>query len=129
MRSWAYHVVKRGQTWTSFGALDTTNRSWPFSPVFPGVIINTLLFALPWYALFFGIGAARRWNRCRRGLCPRCAYDLAGNTTGVCPECGASSPQRGAGESETPSVTLEDLRDTSPAGAGEDAEPPDPGNP
>jgi hypothetical protein len=26
--------------------------------------------------------------RVRRGLCQRCAYDLTGNTSGVCPECG-----------------------------------------
>jgi hypothetical protein len=28
-------------------------------------------------------------DRRRRGACPRCRYDLTGNTTGVCPECGA----------------------------------------
>jgi hypothetical protein len=31
---------------------------------------------------------ARRRSRTRRGLCPRCAYDLTGNLSGVCPECG-----------------------------------------
>jgi hypothetical protein len=35
-----------------------------------------------------------RWRRSRRrqraGLCPRCGYNLTGNTTGVCPECGAA---------------------------------------
>jgi len=32
------------------------------------------------------------WNRDRRrarpGLCSRCGYDLKGNLSGVCPECG-----------------------------------------
>jgi hypothetical protein len=23
-----------------------------------------------------------------KGICPRCSYDLTGNTSGVCPECG-----------------------------------------
>ena len=27
-------------------------------------------------------------GRCTRGQCPRCGYDLTGNTSGVCPECG-----------------------------------------
>jgi hypothetical protein len=26
--------------------------------------------------------------RGRRGFCPRCSYDLTGNVSGVCPECG-----------------------------------------
>ena len=30
----------------------------------------------------------RRRHRRKRGLCERCAYDLTGNTSGVCPECG-----------------------------------------
>ena len=32
-------------------------------------------------------------DRRRRGLCVRCAYDLTGNESGVCPECGASVEQ------------------------------------
>ena len=30
----------------------------------------------------------RREERMRGGLCPKCGYNLTGNTTGVCPECG-----------------------------------------
>ena len=30
----------------------------------------------------------RRWRRRRRGLCIKCGYDLTGNESGVCPECG-----------------------------------------
>ena len=33
-------------------------------------------------------GPLRRWRRRRRGLCVNCAYDLTGNVTGVCSECG-----------------------------------------
>ena len=33
----------------------------------------------------------RRYRR-ERGLCERCAYDLTGNTSGVCPECGTPIP-------------------------------------
>ena len=34
---------------------------------------------------------ARRRSRTRRGVCPRCAYNLTGNVSGVCPECGSSA--------------------------------------
>jgi len=27
-----------------------------------------------------------------RGLCPTCRYNLTGNTSGVCPECGSATP-------------------------------------
>ena len=33
-------------------------------------------------------GPLRRWRRRREGLCLKCAYDLTGNVSGVCPECG-----------------------------------------
>ena len=35
------------------------------------------------------------WRLDRRrppGACPKCHYDLTGNTTGICPECGAAKP-------------------------------------
>lgn len=34
------------------------------------------------------------WRR-SRGLCVRCGYDLTGNTSGRCPECGAKRSSRG----------------------------------
>ena len=39
-------------------------------------------------AVAFVRGPLRRRRRRRRGLCVRCAYDLTGNKSGVCPECG-----------------------------------------
>lgn len=33
-------------------------------------------------------GPVRRWYRARRGRCIGCGYDLTGNVSGVCPECG-----------------------------------------
>ncbi len=46
----------------------------------------TLLATYPTIA--FIRGPLRRWRRRRRGLCVACGYDLTGNVTGVCSECG-----------------------------------------
>ena len=52
-----------------------------------------LLFsAYPTIALIRG--PLRRWRRRRRGLCVNCAYNLTGNVSGVCPECGSLVQQR-----------------------------------
>ncbi|MCP4594421.1 MAG: hypothetical protein GY842_27130 [bacterium] len=40
-----------------------------------------------WFMWFIG-RSVRRHRRRRRDLCPNCGYNLTGNTSGVCPECG-----------------------------------------
>ena len=46
----------------------------------------TLFVAFPARAFFRG--PFRRWRCRRRGLCAKCSYDLTGNVSGICPECG-----------------------------------------
>lgn len=46
-----------------------------------------VLFAL-YPTIAFIRGPVRRYRRRKRGLCLRCGYDLRGNTSGICPECG-----------------------------------------
>ncbi|MCP4249914.1 MAG: hypothetical protein GY778_22960 [bacterium] len=53
---------------------------------FPIWSLTALLTFYPVIALIRGPG--RRWRRRRRGLCLPCGYDLTGNVSGVCPECG-----------------------------------------
>lgn len=36
----------------------------------------------------FILGPLRRWRRRKRGECLNCGYNLTGNVTGVCSECG-----------------------------------------
>jgi hypothetical protein len=47
----------------------------------------------PLSLLFAALPAARLYRRLHRrhplGLCPRCGYNLTGNVSGVCPECGS----------------------------------------
>ena len=49
--------------------------------------------------LVIGVSTALLWYRDRRppkGHCQNCDYDLTGNVSGVCPECGEPTP--GAGD-------------------------------
>ena len=39
--------------------------------------------------VLFELPALRRERRRRRGQCGECGYDLTGNQSGVCPECGS----------------------------------------
>lgn len=52
----------------------------------PFWMVFTLSAVVP--ALVIRAAVRRRWRRRRRGHCVSCGYDLTGNTSGVCPECG-----------------------------------------
>lgn len=70
----------------------------------PGGVTATLLRRTVWVPhwlvvlltgvlpIWWGVSAGRAYRRRRRGeigRCRRCDYDLTGNTSGVCPECGS----------------------------------------
>lgn len=80
-------------------------RVFPYSPIWPGLVANTLFWAGLWGAAIFVPGILRRRHRRKRGLCVACGYDLSASA-GACPECGRgktdgdmrpSTPQRGVG--------------------------------
>ena len=50
------------------------------------LMLLTVLAIYPTIALIRG--PWRRHRRRKRGLCLKCGYNLAGNVSGVCPECG-----------------------------------------
>ena len=66
---------------------------------------GTVVVTLRWYHLPLLVAPAvwvlrhnnrrfeeqRRAERRRAGLCERCGYDLTGNVSGVCPECGKNT--------------------------------------
>lgn len=56
--------------------------------VAPFWLLMLLFASYPIAAFFWGIPRRRRARRLRKGLCLRCGYDLTGNISGVCPECG-----------------------------------------
>ena len=49
----------------------------------------TFLVAYPTIA--FVRGPLRRWRRRRKGFCLKCGYNLTGNVSGVCSECGTKT--------------------------------------
>ncbi|MCP4249912.1 MAG: hypothetical protein GY778_22950 [bacterium] len=53
---------------------------------FPVLLVSAVLGAYP--AITLVRGRLRRWCRLRKGCCLTCAYDLTGNVSGKCPECG-----------------------------------------
>ncbi len=55
---------------------------------FPILWPPVILLAYPTLALIRG--PVRRWRRRRKGLCAKCGYDLTGNVSGACPECGTA---------------------------------------
>jgi hypothetical protein len=54
-----------------------------------------LMILVPW--LFY---EWRAWHAVWRELCRRCGYDLTGNVSGVCPECGAGVESKGVARDE-----------------------------
>jgi hypothetical protein len=99
------------------------DRERRFSPTgqtleFPGIITGAfdaytngpdharVRYVVVWYpcltlgfnalTILFGMPLWRRWRSRARGRCPACGYNLAGNISGVCPECGAGIPTESA---------------------------------
>lgn len=52
-----------------------------------------LATAPTWFLIRYSIGPLRRNRRSKLGLCLNCGYDLTGNVSGVCPECGSEVGQ------------------------------------
>jgi hypothetical protein len=53
-----------------------------------GALWLPLLLFAAYPTIAFIRGPVRRWRRGRKGHCRKCGYDLTGNVSGVCPECG-----------------------------------------
>lgn len=85
--------TSESQGWSTFhGQFD---HKWMFDarPIYWGVVVTIpLWFPLLTFAAFpamaFVRGPLRRWRRRRNGWCVACGYDLTGNVSGICPECG-----------------------------------------
>ncbi len=64
--------------------------SW-WRPTIDGVFFNARCLPIIYPLLLMAIPSALLWRRHRLtlpGHCSQCGYNLTGNTSGVCPECG-----------------------------------------
>lgn len=67
------------------------SRGLPFLPIWPALMLNTILYAGLWSVPLFALPVLGRWRRRRRGLCAACGYDLSATASNAaCPECGQS---------------------------------------
>lgn len=62
-----------------------------------GALLLTGFFPL----VYVVTGPVRRWRRRKRGLCEGCGYDLRGNVSGVCSECGRETTKAPRHKEET----------------------------
>lgn len=81
---WVYHFRV---SQTSELSLHSRSHTLGMSFIVP-LVISLLSATYPTIA--FIRGPLRRYRRRRKGLCIKCGYNLTGNTTGICSECGNS---------------------------------------
>ncbi len=70
----------------------TFPRVLPYRPIWPGVTVNTIFYAMILWVVSPAPFALRRSLRLRRGLCPKCAYPIGESS--VCSECGKDLSKR-----------------------------------
>ncbi len=73
---------------TSRSPAHLQRRGIPLLPIWPGFAINTVFYATILWLLTLGPFTARRMIRRNRGHCIKCGYDLRGDFSAGCPECG-----------------------------------------
>jgi len=95
---WSYPWASVSPHATMHDALRIESSPWsgndvvflPLRPIWPGFLINTLLYGATLWLLFFGFAMMRRYRRRRRGACPYCRYPRGASD--VCSECGRTLP-------------------------------------
>lgn len=67
-----------------------TGGRYGYTVRYDSIFVAWWLIALAFTLPPLGVAAIKRIRRARRraGLCGKCAYDLTGNVSGICPECG-----------------------------------------
>ena len=65
-----------------------TVKAIPYHPIWPGLIFNTVFYALLAFITHRLFRTIREHRRFTKGNCPKCKYDLNANFAPGCPECG-----------------------------------------
>jgi hypothetical protein len=90
-RSVGWRTVR--SSWVDEGISVEGWGAFPSRPLWLAFAMNTLFYMALLWLLFAMPFALRRRRRIRRGLCPKCGYDLRGGRateSATCPECGAA---------------------------------------
>lgn len=89
----------------------------PGSYMDAGLIVAAFSTAFLWIGVVLGVGL--RWRRIRpcrwqvHPQCGDCSYDLTGNVSGRCPECGREfDPRRTSGEGDAPMIPQPCMRES-----------------
>jgi len=101
-----------GKTRVVWGAIGphngvTLNRTVPYVPIWPGYLINTLIYAAAAFALLSLLArlqSIRRDRKARSGICLSCGYHVGSLAT--CPECGHQNPASTDARAQPPTTTL-----------------------
>jgi hypothetical protein len=72
----------------------------PYKPIWSGLLVNTLCFAMVTWLTLRAASAVRSRRRRRRGVCEQCRYPLRG--TSRCPECGWAASRQAPGGAPLP---------------------------
>ena len=81
---WSWAELEAGVNWNE----DRWDFDLPYIPIWPGFAVNTIFYAVILWMLTLGPITARRMIRRKRGHCIKCGYDLRGDFSSGCPECG-----------------------------------------
>jgi len=63
---------------------------WRMTAITCPMWLPTVFIMGLWCALTVTSPRLERWRRRKRGLCTKCGYNLTGNISGICPECGVA---------------------------------------
>ncbi len=91
--------IQLSSAWPTYGSplfSVTYFKCLPLFPLVPGIIIDVGLYAMIWLGALCALRFVLRVRRQRLGCCTACGYDLTGNNSGKCPECGAVAAARAA---------------------------------
>lgn len=84
---WFLHSVSDNSYWPWITTIIVYSTAWV-----SGSLLAILLFEVLDPSRQGGpLWQSRQERRAKKGLCLECGYDLRGNTSGVCPECGAEA--------------------------------------
>lgn len=99
-----YFWMPHRRAWLAFVFVATTSLMITLGHMGPGMYLDiyvmqnndSLVYHLIMFLVtFFGVASGGFTNRVKDLLaCQRCGYSLKGNTSGICPECGAGIPPK-----------------------------------